>query len=86
MCRSLTDPGFLLNFISAPDPRDEATLHQLGTVPDYIRALDKNALKGARLGVPRTFTGNIKVIDTFNASLGIFRELQKNCGHRKQRT
>jgi amidase len=75
MCRSLTDPGFLLNFISSPDPQDEATLHQLGTIQDYIKALDKNALKGARLGVPHTFIGNIKVIDTFNATLGAFQAL-----------
>ncbi|KAG2134791.1 amidase signature domain-containing protein [Suillus clintonianus] len=76
MCRSVTDAALLLNFIAGPDPRDEVTLHQPGLVPDYMRALDKNALKGARLGVPRSFIRNIKTIEeTFNLSLDVFRAL-----------
>ncbi|KAG2366491.1 amidase signature domain-containing protein [Suillus spraguei] len=76
MCRSVTDAALLLNFIAGPDPRDEATLHQPGIVPDYVKALDKNALKGARLGVPRSFIRNMKAIEeTFNSSLDIFRAL-----------
>lgn len=76
MCRSVADATLLLNFIAGPDPRDEATLHQPGVIPDYMRALDKNALKGARLGVPRAFIRNVKTIEeTFNSSLDIFRAL-----------
>ncbi|KAG0699098.1 amidase signature domain-containing protein [Suillus ampliporus] len=76
MCRSVTDAALLLNFIAGPDPRDEATLHQPGIVPDYMKALDKNALKGVRLGVPRSFIRNMKAIEeTFNSSLDIFRAL-----------
>ncbi|KAG2159335.1 amidase signature domain-containing protein [Suillus bovinus] len=76
MCRSVTDAALLLNFIAGPDPRDGATLHQPGIVPDYMKALDKNALKGARLGVARNFIRDMKAIEeTFNSSLDIFRAL-----------
>ncbi|KAG1718652.1 amidase signature domain-containing protein [Suillus lakei] len=76
MCRSVTDAALLLNFMAGPDPRDEVTLHQPGIVPDYMRALDKNALKGTRLGVPRSFIRNTKAIEeTFNSSLDVFRAL-----------
>ena len=41
-----------------------------------MRALDKNALKGARLGVPRTFIHDMKTIEeTFNSYLDVFRAL-----------
>ncbi|KAG2366490.1 amidase signature domain-containing protein [Suillus spraguei] len=76
ICRSVTDASILLNFMAGPDPRDEVTLHQPGIVPDYMKALDKNALKGARLGVPRSFIHNIKTIEeAFNSSLDVFRAL-----------
>lgn len=76
MCRSVADATLLLSFIAGPDPRDEATLHQPGIFPDYMKALDKNALKGARLGVPRAFIRNVKTIEaTFNSFLDIFRAL-----------
>ncbi|KAG2134786.1 amidase signature domain-containing protein [Suillus clintonianus] len=76
MCRSVTDAALLLNFIAGPDPRDDATLHQPAIIPDYMKALDKNALKGARLGVPRSFIRDVKTLeDTFNSSLDILRAL-----------
>jgi amidase len=76
MCRSVTDAALMLNFMAGPDPRDEVTLHQPGVVPDYMKALDKNALKGTRLGVPRSFIRNSKTIEeVFNSSLDVFRAL-----------
>ncbi|KAG1871630.1 amidase signature domain-containing protein, partial [Suillus subluteus] len=76
MCRSVTDATLLLNTIAGPDPRDEATLHQPGVIPNYMRALDKNSLKGARLGVPHSFIRNVNTIEeTSNSSLDIFRAL-----------
>ncbi|KAG1888412.1 amidase signature domain-containing protein [Suillus subluteus] len=62
MCRSVTDAALLLSVIAGPDPRDAATLQQPGILPDYMKALDLNALKGKRLGVPRTAS-----LDTFRA-------------------
>jgi amidase len=62
--------------MAGPDPRDAVTLHQPGLVPDYTRALDKNALKGVRLGVPRSFIRDTKFTEeTFNSSLDVFRAL-----------
>jgi amidase len=58
MARTVTDAAILLGALegAAPDPSDEATK----TCPpppgrDYTKFLDANALKGARLGVPRAF-------------------------------
>ncbi|KAG2754313.1 amidase signature enzyme [Suillus brevipes Sb2] len=76
MCRSVADATLLLHFMAGPDPRDAVTLHQPGLVPDYTRALDKNALKGVRLGVPRSFIRDTKFTEeTFNSSLDVFRAL-----------
>lgn len=52
MCRSVADAALLLRFIAGKDEDDEATKGQ-PEIPDYMTALDKNALKGRRLGVPR---------------------------------
>ncbi|KAN0094600.1 Amidase signature domain containing protein [Tylopilus felleus] len=52
MCRSAADAALLLRFIAGKDEDDEATKEQL-EVPDYTKALDKDALRGKRLGVPR---------------------------------
>src|SRR5262245_2829145 len=58
MARSVTDAAILFGVLegAAPDPNDPAT----SACPppsgrDYTRFLDRNALKGARLGVPRAF-------------------------------
>jgi amidase len=76
MCRSVADAALLLSVIAGPDPRDEATLYQPGVLPDYMKALDPNALKGKRLGVPRTFLrGSEPIREAFDASLDVFRSL-----------
>jgi amidase len=58
MARSVTDAAILFGALegAAPDPNDPAT--STCAPPsgrDYTRFLDRNALKGARLGVPRAF-------------------------------
>ena len=53
MTRSITDAAIVLSTIAGKDPNDEYTLSQPPVVPDYTKALDKNALKGKRIGVPR---------------------------------
>jgi amidase len=58
MARSVTDAAILFGALegAAPDPNDPATST---CVPppgrDYTRFLDRSALKGARIGVPRAF-------------------------------
>ncbi|HEX4417026.1 MAG TPA: amidase [Kofleriaceae bacterium] len=57
IARTVTDAAILLTVIAGPDPDDPATTapHRLRPAAplDYTRFLDKQALAGARLGVPR---------------------------------
>ena len=58
MARSVADAAVMLGVLegAAPDPRDPAT-SACAPPPgrDYTRFLDRGALKGARVGVPRAF-------------------------------
>lgn len=64
MTRSIADAAIVLSVIAGKDPNDNYTLTQPAQVPDYSKALNKNALKGRRIGVPRrvflndSITGN----------------------------
>lgn len=49
----MTDAAIVLSIIAGKDPNDNFTLAQPSTVPDFTKALNKNALKGKRIGVPR---------------------------------
>jgi amidase len=82
MARSLTDAAIVLSVIAGRDPNDTSTLDQPPVVPDFTKALDKNALKGKRIGVPRrvflndSITGNdpfVKVV--FELALETIRSL-----------
>ncbi|KDR73359.1 hypothetical protein GALMADRAFT_101041 [Galerina marginata CBS 339.88] len=76
MCRTVADAAVVLNYIVGPDPLDEITLSQPKEIPDYTKALDVNALKGIRVGVPRLFQGKDEdIITDFNAALETMKEL-----------
>jgi amidase len=51
MARSVADAAVLLAAVAGSDPRDAATAEAANRAADYMKALDRNALKGARLGV-----------------------------------
>lgn len=51
LTRTVRDSAILLNVLAAKDPADPATQH-LQRPADYTAGLDKDALKGARIGVP----------------------------------
>ncbi len=51
LTRSVRDAAILLNVLAAADPLDPATEH-LQRPADYTSVLDKDGLKGARIGVP----------------------------------
>jgi amidase len=51
LTRTVRDSAILLNVLAAPDPHDPATQHQQRP-KDYTAGLDKDGLKGARIGVP----------------------------------
>ncbi|KIJ05490.1 hypothetical protein PAXINDRAFT_21265 [Paxillus involutus ATCC 200175] len=75
MCRSVADAALLLFFIAGKDESDEATKSQ-PEIPDYMKALDKDALKGKRLGVPRKLIKEPNLVEEeFNKALDILRSL-----------
>src|SRR5262249_23071416 len=51
MTRTVRDAAILLNVLAVRDPRDPAT-KALQRSADYTRVLDKDGLRGARIGVP----------------------------------
>jgi len=51
LTRTVRDSAILLNVLAQKDPQDPAT-HALQRPNDYTAGLDKDALKGARIGVP----------------------------------
>jgi amidase len=54
MTRTVTDAAILLGVLTGSDPRDLATEAAVGhALADYTAALDRNALRGARIGVLR---------------------------------
>jgi amidase len=54
MARTVTDAAILLGVIAGIDPDDEATAESRGKgVSDYTKFLDRNGLRGARIGIPR---------------------------------
>ena len=58
MTRSVTDAAIMLGVLesAAPDPHDPATTTCMPPpARDYTRFLHRNALRGARVGVPRAF-------------------------------
>jgi len=81
MTRSLTDAAIVLSVIAGKDPHDNFTLTQ-PPVPDFTKALNKNALKGKRIGVPRrlllnnSITGNDPFVNVvFEQALGNIKSL-----------
>ena len=58
MARTVADATRLLEVMAGPDPADPLTSYGAGKVPQggYQQFLDKNGLKGARIGVLRTLS------------------------------
>ena len=58
MARTVADAAILLGALTGVDPRDGATrASQPNSLADYTRFLDKDGLRGARLGVARKYFG-----------------------------
>jgi amidase len=53
MTRTVADAAILLTALAGADPRDPATNRSAGRGSDYSKALNADALKGARIGVAR---------------------------------
>jgi len=64
MARTVTDAAALLAVLGGVDPRDTATAASRGkSTSDYARVLNAGALKGARIGVARSFFGFSDAVD-----------------------
>jgi amidase len=56
MARSVTDAAMLLDVLAGYDPEDPVTQMSQGHIPKtYTASLDKNGLRGARIGVYRAY-------------------------------
>ncbi|MDX9957079.1 MAG: amidase [Spirochaetia bacterium] len=78
MARTVADAALLLGCLAGIDPEDAATAAAEGHLqPDYTRFLDKDALRGARLGVSRRhFGSDWRVTAVMDKAIGIL----KDCG------
>ncbi|VDB96526.1 unnamed protein product [Peniophora sp. CBMAI 1063] len=79
MTRYVKDSAILLSVLAGKDERDEPTLAQPLPVPDYVATLHKDALRGARIGVPRQLISPEPtkhcINDAFDRALGLMREM-----------
>jgi amidase len=57
MARTVADAAALLAALTGEDPRDPATAASHGRSADYARFLDRDGLRGARIGVARSLFG-----------------------------
>jgi len=72
--RSVADAAAVLSVIAGPDPNDNFTLAQPEPVPDFTKALNKNALKGKRIGVPRAVFLNSSISGDDPSIMPIFEQ------------
>ncbi len=83
VARTVTDLAKLLDVMIGYDPEDPSTAHGVGHVPEsYAALLDKNALKGARIGIIREPMGLFsepdsedfaRVTEVFDRAIGELR-------------
>lgn len=75
MARSVADAAALLNVLAGYDPNDPATaLLATQPPPDYTKSLQRDSLKGARVGVMRRSAGFHDEVDAvFNHAIEILR-------------
>ncbi|HYK20224.1 MAG TPA: amidase [Pyrinomonadaceae bacterium] len=70
MTRTVRDAAILLSALTGVDARDEATRASQGKfVADYTQFLDKDGLKGMRLGVARKYFGFNEHVDKLMSDL-----------------
>jgi amidase len=77
MARTVTDAAFLLGAMSGVDERDPATrLSRKRNLNNYIKSLDLDGLRGARIGVARNMAGtNPRVLKIFEYCIEVLKKL-----------
>lgn len=75
MTRTVRDAAVLLGPLTGVDPRDEATAASEGnSYTDYTQFLDTDGLRGARIGVARSFSGfDPRIMDLFDDAVDAMR-------------
>lgn len=63
MCRTVTDAAILLTVLAGSDPNDAATAHANAERKDYTLFLQKDGLKGMRIGIGRQYFGRNDKVD-----------------------
>ncbi len=69
--RTVSDAAILLGALAGADPRDSVTQVSVGLIPaDYRTSLSPDALRGARIGIPREiYTGYSEKVDAVFATV-----------------
>ena len=63
--RTVTDAAILLTIMAGTDPKDPVTMESKGhEQKDYTKFLDKNGLRGKRIGVEKTFLKDHEEMDS----------------------
>ncbi|NER11918.1 amidase [Leptobacterium flavescens] len=79
MCRTVEDAVKMLELIATYDPKDPVTANSKGKIPEnYSQFLQKDGLKGARIGVLRTLSENDpdpEISKLFENAISDMREL-----------
>lgn len=69
MARTVADTAKMLNVLAGYDPGDAATARSVGNIQkDYTKYLNKDGLKGKRIGILRSFFGDQPVHADVNAA------------------
>ena len=76
MARTVKDAAILLSAICGTDRADAVTRNSEGkTHKDYTAFLDRNSLKGKRLGIEKSFSkGNPDVVNLLNKTIALLKE------------
>lgn len=80
MARTVRDATILLGPLTGVDPRDEATTASDGNFhTDYTQFLDADGLRGARIGVARSFTfAEPRILELFDEALAAMEDAGAN--------
>ncbi|MCG2583336.1 amidase [Massilia sp. TS11] len=74
MTRNVADAALLLSVLAGPDTRDAITVDGARQIGDYLRALDPQGLRGARLGyVKNARVSNRRVWEQIDAAVAILK-------------
>jgi amidase len=76
MTRTVADAAIILNVLTGEDPRDSLTREGRGKAVDYTKFLDKDGLRGVRLGIARKHFGfNDRVDRLMNGLIDVMKKL-----------